>query len=163
MVIKISTIFEVNSSSFSKRRLRNSVVQGLQDRLHLLDLQDLQDVQGPQDLQGLLQDLQDLDVADRTTCGGEPIVLVQAAPTSKCYANAYKQRVVTACFQRKRRRDPEVFERHGRHDFGRPMSSFVARKLCHKGIYKMCLKNMRCDETVECGEPRDCERLGRPV
>ena len=126
MVIKISTIFEANSSSFSKRPLRNPVVQGLQDLLHL---QDLQDLQYPQGLQGL-QDFQDLDVAERTTCD-EPIVLVQAAPTSKCYAHDYKKRVVTACFQKKRRRDPEVFERHGRHDFGRPMSSLVEQIVEH--------------------------------
>ena len=150
MDIKMSTVFEAKSGPLSKRPLRD-----------------------PRDLDVLVEcapsgDGQ--DVVDKGSANGESLQpqcsrrAVLAGDRKTCHAHAYKQGVVTACFQKKRRRDPEVFERHGRHDFDRPISSFVARKLRHKGIFKMCLKNLKCDESIESiefGEPGDRERSER--
>jgi len=77
---------------------------------------------------------------------GEPNVLVQFTQTPNCYAYIYQEKLQEnprAASSRVGRRDPEMFERHGKHDFGRPMSAYVAQKLSDKGIYKIHLDDRR--------------------
>jgi hypothetical protein len=84
---------------------------------------------------------------------GEPTVVVQLAQTLNCYAYVYQERtmgaqkekliVPYAAPSRGESVYPESFERSGQHDFGRPISPFIARKLRDKGIYKMHSDTMR--------------------
>jgi len=174
----MSTVFEAKSGPLSKRPLRDP--RDLDVLVECAPSGDGQDVVDkgsandeslqPQCSRRAVLAGDGEEVVDKGSANGESLQpqcsrrAVLAGDRKTCHAHAYKQGVVTACFQKKRRRDPEVFERHGRHDFDRPISSFVARKLRHKGIFKMCLKNLKCDESIESiefGEPGDRERSER--